>query len=98
MNTSKPNTSARWLFLAGLIGVGFFAWQEIERFFLAIQNLARLSSDSGILTLALYLLILLIGLLALILAWFFPGVPGRFFGWFERLGRWRWLLIAAALL
>ncbi|HEX8992344.1 MAG TPA: hypothetical protein VF784_11760 [Anaerolineales bacterium] len=98
MNTSTPNTTARWLFLAGLIGVGFFAWLEVEHFYLAAQNSARLLSDAGLLTLALYLLIFLIGVVALVLTWFFPGLPRRFFGWFERLGRWRWLIVAAALL
>ena len=98
MITSTPKTSARWLFLAGLIGVSFFAWLEIQHFFLVMQKSSRLLSDAGLLTLALYLLILLIGLAALVLIWFFPRVPGRLFGWFERFGRWRWLLIGAALL
>ncbi len=101
MITPNPSASkplARWLLLAALIGIGVYASLEVQQFFAGTQNWDRLLSDTGALAFLFYALLLLAGLLALVLSWFFPAVPGSAA---RRLGglRWlRWLSIAGLLL
>ncbi len=64
-DSSAPRSSARWLLLAGLLGIAFFAWLEVQAFFLIPQDWDRLLSGRGLLTVAFYLLFLLVGLVVL---------------------------------
>ena len=88
----------RWLFLCGLIGIVLCAGLEIEAMFVVPQDWSRLLSTLGTITVAAYLLLLVLGLASLILSWFFPAAFVRLFARFAGLGRARWLGIAAALL
>ncbi len=98
MNSAAPRAPARWLYLIGLIGIAIFAGLEIQAFFLVTQNWDRLMSVVGIATVALYLLLFLAGLTALIAGWFFPQPYHVISVWLQQLGRLRWFAIAAGML
>jgi hypothetical protein len=93
---SKP--PLRWVLLAGLIGIAFFAALEVQALFAGAQNWERLLDGMGLLTALLYVVLLLAGIAALILSWFCPSRLVRLMWWSRGLGWLRWLAIAGALL
>lgn len=98
INPSDSKPAFRWILLTGLIGITFSAGLEVQAFAGTAQSWDRLLSAAGALTVALYVLVLLAGLVAIILSWFFPDILGKVFRPFQRLGMLRWLGIAIALL
>ncbi len=98
LNSSTPRSGSRWILLAGLVAAAVFGWLEIQAFFGAPQNWDRLFSDAGTVTVAVYVLLLLAGLAALILAWFAPGALRTGSRWLARLGFLRWPAVAGILL
>ncbi len=94
-STSKP--LARWLPLAGLIGIGVFAGLEVQQFFAGSQNWDRLLSNMGAVAFLFYCLLLLLGVIALLTSWFVPAVSSRAMRLLEPLRWFCWLAIAGLL-
>ncbi len=98
MELTVPKPRFRWLLLAGLTGCAAAAGLEIQAFFAAQQSWDRLLSAIGMLTVALWVILLSLGLAVLLLSWFAPAVLRRWAWLPQRLGRFRWAVIAAAIL
>jgi hypothetical protein len=98
MSVIRPSSAKpthRWLLLAGLIAASAAAGFEVQRFIQSPQDWDRLLAAVGFATLLAYVILLITGLAALILAWFSPvalaGSGARLRG-----PRWlRWAAIAA---
>ncbi len=95
INPTNTKSSFRQLWLAGVVVACIFAGFEIRSFFLASQDWAALLTLSGRITVAIYVLLLLLGVAGLILT---PEPSNQLSALIERLGLLRWAAIVGLFL
>ena len=96
--TDFSKSSVRWFFVTGLGFAALSALFEILTIFRIEQDWGTLLSMEGLLTVVVYIAFLILGLIVLFLRFFDSARLKELVNQLERLGRMRWLIVAAFIL